>query len=52
MKVKCLIDFETPTHSLKKGVIYDLQFKIAENLIKSKIVKKPTKKDLEPINVD
>ncbi len=40
-------DFETSTHSLKKGKTYNLQSREGSRLIGLKVAKKPSKKDLE-----
>ena len=47
MLVKMIQDKETPTNSLKKGNIYNLQSMQGSKLIGLKVAKKPTKKEIE-----
>ena len=47
MLVKILKDSETPTNSLKKGDVVNLQSHLAAMLLKAKIAKKLTKKEIE-----
>ena len=47
MLIKMIQDKEIPTHSLKKGKIYNLQSESGSKLISLKEAKKPTKKEIE-----
>lgn len=49
MLVKILKDVETPTHSLKKGMIVDMQSHLAALLVNSKDAKVPTAKELKAL---
>ena len=49
MYIKILKDTETPTHSLAKGMIVDIQSAQAAILITSKMAKVPTAKELKAL---
>ena len=52
MLIMILKDTETPTHSLKKGQLVNVQSASAAILVASKLARIPTKKDLGSKDVD